>query len=226
MILHAYTNYLPADPESARRQAIAQATWERQPWMPVPVADADLRRLFRERGREFPYVKDLFDYACGFAADPGDIVIYTNADIQVRGDCCMQIAARLQDVDACYCYRRDFHHRIESPVPDADYVKGLDYPGTDLFAFRAGWWESIRPEMPDMLIGNEAYDPVLRQLIEDTNGGPGRVAFRDLICHERHGSYWENPAHRYTLKSQLHNLALARAFFRERGINPARFGIP
>ncbi|MDB6110584.1 MAG: hypothetical protein JWR69_2334 [Pedosphaera sp.] len=225
MIHHVYTAYAPSDPDTARRQRIAQATWPRQPWKECPVADADLPRLWQEKGRSFPYLRDLFDAGCQGCRDE-DILVYTNADIMVRSDCCAKIAEALQTVDACYCYRRDFHHRVESPIPDADYAKGLDYAGSDLKAFRVIWWRAYREDMPDMLIGNEAYDPVLRQLIDETNGAENGTRIRDVICHERHGSYWENPKHRYTLKSQLHNLGLAKAFFVARGIDPRRFGIP
>lgn len=108
-------------------------------------------------------------------------------------------------------------------MPDADFVKANPYAGHDLTAFRAGWWREFREYMPDMVIAAEAWDPVVRQLIDETNP-PGTV-LQDLISHERHGSYWENPAHRYKLKMQLHNLALAKGFFMARGISPSRHGI-
>ncbi len=224
MIYHAYTEYAPSDPDTARRMRIAQSTWPRQPWKELPIRDSDLPRLWEERGRKFPYVRDVFDAACEGANDD-DIVVYTNADIMVRGDTCTKIAERLQEIDACYCYRRDFHHRVDSPVPDKDFEKGLDYAGSDLAAFRVIWWRAYRDLFPDMVIAAEAYDPVLRQLIDESNL-TGNPVLRDLTCHERHGSYWENPAHRYKLHMQLHNLGLAKAFFLSRGINPGKFGIP
>lgn len=225
MIYHVFTDYAPADPETARRNRTAQSTWPRQSWQPLPVRDADLPRMWLERGRAFPYIRDVLDIGVE-KADPEDIIIYTNADIMVRGDCCAKVSEALQTVDACFSYRRDFHHRIESPVPDRDFEKGYDYPGSDLEAFRAGWWRHWRGEMPDMLIGAEAYDPVLRELIMETNHHNAACVLRDVICHERHASYWENPAHRYKLKSQWHNIGLAKAFFIERGINPGKFCLP
>jgi hypothetical protein len=225
MIHPVYTSYAPGDPDTARRNRIAQATWPRQPWKEYPVADESLPRLWKENGRSFPYIRDVIDLACQLCKDE-DIIIYTNADIMVRSDCCAVVAEALQSVDACYCFRRDFHHRVESPIPDADYAKGLDYAGSDLKAFRAIWWRAYRDDMPDMVLGAEAWDPVLRQLIDETNEGRGDTRIRDVICHERHGSYWENPKHRYKLKMQLHCLGLAKHFFLSRGINPRNFGIP
>lgn len=223
MIFHVYASYAPADPDTARRQRIAQMTWSRQPWQDFPVTDHDVPRLWREDGRAFPFIRDIFD-AASYQAQGDDILLYTNSDIQVRSDACMQVAAALVNADACYCYRRDFHHRVEAPVPDADYASGIDYAGTDLFAFRNYWWQQCRDFMPDMLIAFEAWDCVLRYLIQETHPN-GPTVLRDLICHERHGSYWENPAHRYKKKAQLHNLALAKAYLISRRIDPRLHGI-
>lgn len=224
MIYHVFPSYTPGDPETARRQRVAQATWPRQPWKSLPVGDQDVPRLWQERGRSFPYLRDVLDVGVKYCEDE-DIIIYTNSDIMARSDCCARIAEALQDADACYAFRRDFHHRVESPIPDKDYEKGLNYAGSDLAAFRAIWWRTYRDDMPDMLIAAEAWDPVIRTLIDETN--LGRVTrVDDVICHERHGSYWENPAHRYKLKMQLHNLGLAKMFFMQRHIDPRKFGIP
>lgn len=224
MIYHVYTSYAPGDPETARRNRIAQSTWPRQSWKELPVADKDLPRMWTENGRKFPYIRDVFDEGVKFCQDE-DIIVYTNADIMVRSDCCARVAEALQDADACYCFRRDFHHRVETPIPDKDYEKGLDYAGSDLKAFRAIWWRTYRDDMPDMILGAEAWDPVIRTLIDETNHGR-TTRIKDVICHERHGSFWENPAHRYKLKMQLHCLGLAKRFFLARGMNPRQFGIP
>lgn len=224
MIYHVYTDYEPGDLETQRRHAVARETWKRQPWQERPVRDDQAGRLWNERGRKFPFVKDVFNVGCDGLRDD-DIVVYTNADNMVRSDCCAVIVEALQNVDACYCYRRDFHHRVLSPIPDADYEKGLDYAGSDLKAFRVDWWRRFRDEMPDMLMATEAWDAVMRTLIDEVND-PAVTRLHNLICHERHASYWENPAWRYKLKGQLHNLGLAKAFFMERGINPKQFGIP
>jgi len=222
MMFHVYTSYAPSDPETARRHRVAQMTWPRQPWVDFPIKDTDLPRMWQERGKTFPYVKDLFDFACHDRPN-SDILVFTNSDIMVRGDACARVAEALQIADACFSFRRDFHHRVETPIPDKDFEKGMDYPGHDLFAFRCGWWRDYREEMPDMIIGFEAWDAVLDVLIRETN--PHGVPLKDIICHERHGSYWENPVHRYKLKSQQHNLGLARVFMVERGIDPRHFCI-
>lgn len=206
------------------RQSVARQTWQRQRWLELPVADNKLRRLFRERDRALPYVKDLFDIACDTMPDP-DIVVYTNADICVRADCCARVAALLQGADAAWAYRRDFNHELRAPLPDQDIVKGHFYPGSDLYAFRVGWWRKHRHHMPDMILGRELWDPCLRLVIERTN--PGReVELKDLIYHQRHDSFWERRENRYALPGQIYNLKTGASWLRANGVDPAVHGVP
>lgn len=226
MIRHLYSAYDPADPETIRRGALARQTWPRQPWRDFPVRCEHLPRRWLERGRAFPHLRDLFDAGVRDAADE-TIVCYTNFDIHVRGDCCAQVAAALAVADACYAYRRDFHHRLEAPLNDADFAAGHWYPGSDLAAFRAGWWRSVRDRFPDFIIGFEGADPCLRLLIERTNPG-AEVCVRDVIAHERHSDagHWEHPDNRYTSPGQRHNIRLARVFLIRHGVKPAAHGLP
>lgn len=223
MIYHVFSAYEPTDPEVVRRVHLAQQSWKRLPWVEKPARDADMPRLFHEEGKALPYLRDVFDFAVS-NLQPGEIVIHTNSDIHVRSDACIQVACTLQGMDALYCFRRDFP-RLDAPLHDEDFVKGHDYSGHDMTAFRAGWWQAHRVKMPDMLVGREAWDPCLRILIDQTNPG-GHTRLNDLIAHERHGSYWENPANRYRLKGQKLNLALAKAFMLAHGVNPRQHGIP
>jgi len=210
MIYHIHTARVAADPDTSLRMIFAQQTWIRQPWIDFPISDDSLPRLWIEGDRVFPYLRDLFDAAVRKCRE-ADVILYTNADILVRSDCCARVERTLLRSDACYCFRRDFHHRIDCTLADIDYAKGLFYPGADLFAFRPIWWSRHRQSMPDMLVGNEAYDLVLRTLIDETNLGR-QTRIDDLIA------YWEDPMHRYSLRSQLHNLQLASSFFFQRGI--------
>jgi hypothetical protein len=224
VIYHFYTAYSPVDPDTIRRTALAQASWKLQPWTEIPIRDEDLPRMFQEKGRSFPYLQDVFNKACE-GRDDNDIMVYTNADIHVKSTACGIITEALQAVDAVYGYRRDFHHRLETPVADADYVKGNAYPGSDIYAFRVFWWNTVKDQMPNMILGGEGWDPLMRVLI-DTINLPGDKVLRDLICHERHGgvNHWEHPVNRYKSGWNLHNLTLAKKFCAMRGINPASFG--
>jgi hypothetical protein len=223
MIHHCYSRYAARDPETARRQAVAQQTWAIQPWTECPIDDDSLERMWSEEGRRFPYVRDLFDRAVK-DRDPDDIVIFTNTDIHVHPDCSVNVAMRLQCADGCYAYRRDFG-RLNAPLKAEDYAHGKDYPGSDLVAFRVSWWARMRGVMPDMLLGIEAWDPCIRLLIERSNRGAD-VNIPCVIGHERHASFWENAANRYRLRAQKYNLALAKAFLQQHGVNPRQHGIP
>lgn len=203
---------------------MAHETWKHQRWLELPIDDSKLPRLFREKNKSIPYIKDLFDVACQDQPEQ-DIVVYTNSDICVRRDCCARIAGFLQSADACWAYRRDFHHDFLQPIPDEDIQKGHDYPGSDLYAFRVWWWLTHRKHMPDMLVGRELWDPCLRLIIERTNPGKN-VIIPDLIYHQRHTSYWERPENRYQLSGQIYNLKTGSQWLRKNGVNPAIHGVP
>lgn len=222
-IVHCYSSYSPRDPDTARRHRVAKASWLFQRWTEKPIRDEALPRLWREAGRVLPYVRDVFDAGCA-NEDATTILVYTNADSVMRTDAVPRIASCLQNSEACYGFRTDFHHRLVVPPPDKDFAKGVSYPGSDLVAFRVRWWLANRHAMPDMLLAREGWDPVIRQLVEETNPkSDNRVP--GIVAHERHNSEWERAENRYTLRSQLLNLALAKAFFKQRDIDPAQFGL-
>ena len=225
-VLHSWSRYQPSDPDAIRRHRLAQSTWAKQPWTDRGVSDDELPRLFTERDRKFPYIRDIFDAACK-GQKPGDIIIYTNADIGVVSTLCFQVALALQNIDAGYCFRRDLHKKVVAVPSDSDILQWHHYPGTDLFFFRAAWWNKYRGDMPDMIPAREAWDPCLRVLMTVTNPGQ-QLAQQDLCWHERHGGgngYWEQPQNRYTLPGQIYNLRLAKSFMRSKGYNPGDFGI-
>ena len=222
-VVHIYTAYQPKDPETIRRNQLAESTWKAQPWKEVPVEDRNLPRLWREENRAFPYIKDIFDLGITGLADD-DIGIYTNADILVTTNCTAAVIACLSQSDACYAYRRDFK-RLDAALPDAEVSKGHDYAGSDLCGFRAGWWRKHRAVFPDMILGHEAWDPCYRIMVDQTNPGKA-VSVRDVIYHERHDSYWEREKNRYRLAGQIRCLTLAARFMRSRGVDPKSHYLP
>jgi hypothetical protein len=225
VIVHVYSEYGKPDPETKRRLAVAKSTWACQRWQDCPVPDASLPRLFTEEGKSLPFIRDLFDAGCQ-GQDDSAIVVYTNTDICVHSQASLIIAEAMQETDACYAYRRDLD-RIDAPIPDDQIVNARWYCGRDLYAFRAGWWRFYRLRMPDMLIAREMWDPTMGQLMDETNAGP--TVLPDIIYHERHGApagYWEDASNRYRLRGQIHNLTLGVNFFRQRGIDPQKYGVP
>ena len=222
MIVHVYSSYPATSQEASRRRGLAVRTWKMQPWEERPVADG-MVRMFKDGIRSVPYLKDVFRVGCSDLT-PYNIVVYTNSDICVRSDACSVISEVLRDRDACYAFRRDFD-RLTDVLPDSQISNGNSYCGTDLFAFRVHWWKTHGNEFPDMLLGSEAWDAVMRVLVETHNPKGGQSGIADLIYHERHPSVWEDGRNRWRIDSQKHNLRLACVWLKDRGLNPEQFGI-
>lgn len=202
---------------------MAQRSFASHPWREFPVDDADLPRLFEEGERRLPYLHDLFDHAAN-QLDGRDIIVFSNADLCMAPDACVRIVAALQVNDAGYAFRKDAYYRLTKPPTAEEIQQGTDYAGADLFFFRVCWWTAYRKRFPDMLLGREAWDCIMRHLIEETNGNKP-LALENICLHERHANGWENPNIRHTIAGQIHNLKLAKLFLKQRGINPSNFGI-
>jgi len=223
MIHHFYCSYEPRDDGARLRHKVARMTWATQLWHEIPVRDEDLSKMWKEEGKSFPSVIEVFDFACrGLASD--DIAVYTNTDICVRSNCAMVIASAMQDTDAFYSMRRDFNHDFSEPIPDDAIERGDAYVGSDLYGFRVGWWLKHRKDFPDLYCGLEAWDAILRHLIELTNLGRV-VSVPNTHYHRRHASPWEAAENRYRWKGQLHCLKTAGEWLRRHNINPAIHGI-
>lgn len=221
MIWHAYSAYRPKDPDTLRRMNVAAQTWATQMWKELPIPD-NPAHLFRDNGGAVPRIRELWDAACKGKPD-SDIIVFTNSDICVTQDCSMRIVAALQSINAAYCFRRDFG-RLDAPLPAGTIKKGQPYVGSDLYAFRVGWWRKNREHFPDMLLGRECWDAIMRLLIDWTHPGQNPTLY-DLIYHEKHASTWENPRNRRSLPSQRHNISLAKGWMLAYGFNPRTIGI-
>ena len=223
MILHAYTQYTPRDEDTKRRNALAQSTWPGQLWKECPVRDEELPRMWREEGRSFAFIHDVIEHAAKQASNPQDIIAYTNADIIMRGDASHQLIVRMKSVSACYAFRRDFG-RLEKVPVDSEFSTGYDYCGSDLKAFTKGWWDAHKNQLPDAILGGEAWDPCYRVMIEQSQPGKN-VSLRDIIAHERHASYWEVPQNRHRLDMQKYCLSVCAKFLQSHGVPPGQHGI-
>lgn len=224
-MIHFYSHYKPDDPDAVRCLEMAARSWEKIDWIERPVTTAELPRLFTLDKRSIPYVRDVFDLGIQGVEDQ-EICVYTNIDIQVRSDAGEIIGKTLNGIDACYGFRRDFPPGQTAPIADHLYRTGHNYCGSDMYAFRAGWWRKNRSMMPDMLIAHELWDAVLRHLIDMTHPGKG-TGMLDLCAHEKNGdSWWEKPRNRYTLRGQIHNLSHGVRWLKANGFNPAHHGVP
>jgi len=208
-ITHVYSNYARKD-DAARRHALALRTWE-------------IERRFATMGRMgifdetlhrskfgLPYVKDLIERA--ETDDDSDIILITNDDT------CFASGISQQIIHACETAGSGFAHRWDSlvplvcPVQQQDIRKLKWYAGSDMFCFTMAWWKQFKNDFPDMLIGCEAWDRIMRELIRFTGGSE----LIEAIYHERHESKWEEE--RLTHPGNIHNRTLARKWLKERNI--------
>lgn len=223
---HVWVEYPSNHPDESRRRRLAAKTWKQvyslNPLVePMPIIHDQLPRLFDDGKRKLPYIKDVIEFAFSFCMD-SDVIILTNIDICFSESVAGSIEKMMEGRECAYCYRRDFK-KLDGVLPPNEIGKGDDYCGTDVFIFRAKWWRDNVASFPDMLMGAEAWDPVMRTIMHETDQNTG--IFKDLFYHERHPSVWEQAENRYALTSQIYNLNLAKGFFNVRKIDTAQFGI-
>lgn len=225
-LVHIWTDYPCFDIDRPRRD-LALSTWKTGmktcPVIPIPILNEQLPRLFDDGKRKLPFVKDVIEFAYLYSGRFMEIIVLTNSDICFSPSAYVEILTRMGSGKNCaYGYRRDFKE-LTGVLTDKEISKGEDYCGTDVFIFRRQWWKEHGSKFPDMLMGCEAWDPVMRQLMHETDSNC--FVLRDLFYHQRHDSVWEKAENRYTLASQIHNLTLAKKFFSERNIDAAIYGI-
>ncbi len=224
---HVWVDHPSTNPDEIKRRKLAQKTWKKtyqdNPNVrTLPVLYDQLPRLFDDGQRKLPYVKDVVEFAFRFSPHKGDFIIFTNSDICFSEVVAKEIGNMMKGRSCAYAYRRDFS-KLDKPLTPGEIIAGEDYCGTDVFIFTVKWWNDNIASVPDMLMGCEAWDPVMRQLMHETDSNVG--IFKDLFYHQRHASVWEQAENRYTLRSQIHNLDLAKGFFNARRIDTAQFGI-
>jgi hypothetical protein len=233
-LVHAY--YVPANVsyDTYRRDLNAHRTWKAAhtlgSFLDVPVRPENAPRRFRDNDRDMIFVNDLIQVAydkCDL--DSGkDAILLCNSDSCFSVEMYDKIAAIFQSGVEGFCGpRRDFN-RLEEALYPSQIIQGVDYVGTDIVVLRPSWWEKHKAEFPDMVLGAEAWDCVMRwQMIHRD-----KLPFvRDLVYHEKHSSRWEERHNINTLPSQRHNLTVAIQALEElnakHGFNwkPGMFGI-
>ncbi len=221
-------------PEDQARFDLARRSWDfhfgQFTMIELPVRNDELRRTSATLGdpRHAPYARDLFDLACAHAM-PEDVVVYCNLDIgltTLAPDRLLAGVSRGNGVTVCPRRRLD-------PKAGRFYRSVLNCKldgGFDIMAVTPAYWQIMREQMPDMLIGREAWDTVFRTIAETwaDDRKDARVsvtaaewstsaAYTDDVCwHKKHDSWWDT--HRTTNPGQIHNRELARKFFTKQGI--------
>lgn len=192
------------------RHHVAHSTWNSHyADGVVPVHCHEYRRTARTElndPRELPFLKDIIDAGAAKAESFSDLIVWTNSDIGLG----LGVFAALHESTiehGCTSMRR-----TES--------NGQPHMGRDLFAFRAGWWNDHRHEVPDYVIGAPYFDLGLVALIRRHCRIPAVSTKANMIddlypadtppagaLHESHVSEWLRPRHQ-VLPSVLHNKRL------------------
>jgi hypothetical protein len=158
--------------------------------------------------KRIPMIKDMLRLAC-VGRDDSDVLLLTNTDTCIASN----VLEKIVGVLPAYAYRKDFK-RLDAPIKDKDISKGDNYAGCDFFAIRVGWWRKNHALFPDMILGREGWDKILRELIKLSGGRE----LENCIYHEKHHSFWENSHNINKDPSNLRNRLLARNWLIERNI--------
>lgn len=177
--------------------------------MPVAVNEAKLNRTAKTQlgdPRALPFLRELLDIGVWYAK-LYDIVCFTNDDVLFAPG----LTDTLLHVEHCAWASR--HEFIRLPVQPTclDIIGGRKHCGADLFAFTPAWWRAHRRDYPDMVVGCEAVDLVMRKLMAATGG----VELHAALAHEEHASWWQT--HRGDPAAR-HNRQLAGEWLAKRGL--------
>lgn len=215
--VHSYLGTPDADTE--RRISVARASWREEMAWSNRWTDLFVDRLPRDSRalgdpRPCAFSRDLIDLAVSRCEHWDDVIVLSNADVGISPGLTGWLIEAFIRSGAAFTHRWDRDTPIRAPfVTEADTCAGKWYPGSDLWAFTKAWWTSWGDRYPDMVIGREAGDMILRHVIKQGGG----VEIPGAVWHERHASFWEMPGNRDRLPSNVHNRMLATTFLREFG---------
>jgi len=211
-IIHVYQRTPWESGEEKRRNAVAKKTWDKIGWVDLGLDDSCFVRnssnVIPNEKKNIPMIKDMIRMAC-IGREDRDVIVLTNTDTCVASN----IVERLVGNMPAYAYRYDFN-KIDGPIPDDEIIYGTKYAGCDLFAFRVGYWRRNHHLFPDMVLGRESWDRIMRELFKLSQG-------RELysaIYHEKHDSFWESAVNINSDPSNLRNRMLARKWLQERNM--------
>lgn len=220
-IVHTWADFRPEnsafDSELDRRLSVARRSWKQEYdfgkcWKSAEftkdVSSRDSRAIGDPMG--VPFLRDIIEHAERIAVNDNDVIVYSNADVCFAPGLTGHILDHCRRNGCAYTHRWDFFRRITEPfVSDGQVRTGKWYPGSDVFCFTVGWWQQHRDLLPDVIIGREKTDEVMRQLIKLSGGDEIEVC----NYHEKHPSFWEQPEPFEKNPGNIHNRRLARKWF-------------
>lgn len=223
-----------------QRKPLARQTWETEwrklekEWLIVPLClkSEDMARTSAVLGdpRKLPFVRDLIGRATGFCFNPHDVVMLTNDDVCITADGLAPMVARAVEHGSTYAHRRTFHDTelvkiglasLSRVLTPDEVATGRRHSGTDAVLCTRQWWQDIgNRNMPDFVIGCEAWDTVWIMVSRLSGSGWG---FRNTTYHEYHGGTWEGDEMRFHNPGQLHNRKIAKRMLVTHGIYRGEF---
>jgi hypothetical protein len=208
-IHHVYSwHHMPDDLH--RRHRAARVTWSNLyrsgEVSPLPFLDRDMKRSGKNLGdAPLPFIKDIFNWACA-RVGRDDIILFTNSDICLDPGIVRDIKTSVSKFGCYYGHRVDVRDARVKP----DLNTAHTYCGADVFAFQPVWWNTAVQNWPDLLLGREGWDAVMKIMMQET----GFRALRPKCWHEAHASvFGGNQIH--TLRGQVHNRAVTYAWMRQ-----------
>lgn len=218
-LFHIYSDYARSG-NALHRHTIAKSTWTHEaqfsPWIDCPISDSLLTRnsqtAFKDT-RPMPFIKDLIAKTIELKHPrPSEILVLTNDDICFSPNFGKWLQ-EVKDHRPAWSNRWDFGS-ITGTLTTQQVRTGIWCVGTDSFAFTRKWWEGNQSQFPDMVLGCEAWDWLLRDIMRFAGG----FEIHAMTYHQMHGSYWCTNNNRYTIPGNVHNQRLAKKWLRSKGL--------
>jgi FkbM family methyltransferase len=191
------------------RYEVSRASWDLNNIEQIEIHDSAHRRLCNDTYRKLPYVKDIINKGIE-QIDPkiNFIILLTNSD-----SCLLPSIEKLldgvNDNTSLVLSRRDVLEDFDKPLTGEELTNCPGYQGKDGFAFTKNFWLKNRDEFLDTVYGAEFWDYLFYLQLKINS-----KLIRDSEClyHRAHENSWSNICYRVLVKSQLHNIQLAKNF--------------
>lgn len=158
-----------------------------------------------------PFVKDIFNWACDQLRG-SDVIVFTNSDVCFMSGLMRDLRASVGNFSCFYASRVDVADSSETPKPPFNL-----YCGADLFAFTVDWWHVNRSKFPDLLVGREGWDAVMKLLMHGSGFVPNKTWPRLAhLYHQKHDSLMHGKAIAVE-PGQAHNRAVTAQWLRANG---------
>lgn len=214
-IFHVWSCLAKVGEETQRRMKVAQVSWQQEAewsgnWTIKEAKREDLPRVHEDG--DLPFVRDLIEHAIAQGAKDNDIISLSNSDVGCVQGVTSQILDVVREHGCAYTHRHDLSRIDKIITSEADVGDRCSwYPGSDWFFMTVAWWKKHSAEFPDMVVGREFWDAVMRQLMKKY----GTREIQKAVWHEKHVSLWEQPGNRQNLPGNVHNRQLAMRWFAE-----------